>query len=314
MQLLKELYLTIKESRYHYSDEELSQGLKKYGLKRYKNNVGKGIGGFVYFHKNYIKEFPQWSENIFHKMHYLPNDFQWNVIKYNEKTGSVTFINSPDFDISDEPKSMDNYTVDNENQLKYYKPPSSPTIWHHKWEWVKDDYNGFDVRDAKERSLYWNEQLEGHPDPKIKSRIGSPKVWDELSFNKMNESYDINLRHNVPNDLKKSLLKDDEVGPYVKDINAYDAIYLGDEPIGTIRIDVNPKNGDIRVGSVFIMPQYRGQGYAKKAIELAIKDKPAYTFIAPYNTSSKALFKKLGFSYYRTIQYENEPLEQWERD
>jgi len=312
MQLLKELYM-MKESRYGYTDEQLSKGLKKYGLKRYKNIVGKGIGGFVYFHKNYIKEFP-WSENIFNKMHYLPHDFQWNVIKYNEKTGSVTFINSPDFDISDEPKSMDNYTVDNENQLKYYKPPSSPTIWHHKWEWVKDDYNGFDVRDSKERSLYWNEQLEGHPDPKIKSRIGSAKVWDELSFNKINESYDINLRHNIPNNLKKSLLQDEEVGPYVRDLTKYDAIYLGDEPVGTIRIDVNSENGDIKVGSVFIMPQYRGQGYAKKAIEMAIKDNPAYTIIAPYNTSSKALFKKLGFSYDKTIKYANEPLEIWTRD
>lgn len=312
MQLLKELYLTIKESRYHYTDEELMKGLKKYGLKRYKNNVGKGIGGFVYFHKNYIKEFPQWSDSIFNKMHYLPKDFQWNVIKYNEKNGSVTYINSPDFDISDEPKSMDNYTVDNENNLKYYKPPSSPTIWHHKWEWVKDDYNGFDVRDSKERSLYWNEQLEGHPDPKIKSRIGSAKVWGSLPFN-INENYDVNLRHNIPDDLKKSLKQDKEVGPYVKDINAYDAIYLGDEPIGTIRIDVNSKDGRIKVGSVFILPQYRGLGYAEKAIKLSIKDKPAYTIIAPYNSSSKALFKKLGFSYNKTTMYENEPLEIWTR-
>jgi RimJ/RimL family protein N-acetyltransferase len=47
---------------------------------------------------------------------------------------------------------------------------------------------------------------------------------------------------------------------------------------------------------------------------MAIKDNPAYTIIAPYNTSSKALFKKLGFSYDKTIKYANEPLEIWTRD
>ena len=124
----------------------------------------------------------------------------------------------------------------------------------------------------------------------------------------------ISLHHDIPDDLQKALKKDPEVGPYVRDLNSYKAIYLGDTPIGTLRIDVNPKADSIKVGSVFMLPQYRGKGYAKSAIELAIKNKPAYTFIAPYNNSSKSLFKKLGFKYYRTTEYENEPLEIWKRD
>lgn len=165
-----------------YTDQELEAGLKKYGLKRYKNNVGKDIGGFIYFHKQYINEFPEYAQNIYDKMRLLPPSFNWNTIKYNRKDGTTTFINSPNFDTAHEPYSMDNITVNNDGTLKYYNVPKNPTIWHHKWEWTKDDYTGFDVRESKERSLYWNQKLDNHPDPKIKSRIGSEKVWKDLGF------------------------------------------------------------------------------------------------------------------------------------
>lgn len=167
-----------------YTDEQLEKGLKKYQLKRYKNNVGKYIGGFVYFHKMHIDAFPEFADNIKEKASHVPKDFHWNCIKYNVATGVCTFINSPNFDTSDEPQSGDNYTVFDNGVTKYYKAPASPLIWHHKWLWVKDDYPGFNVRESKERSLFWNEQLENHEDPKIKSKIGYAKVWDELPFNR----------------------------------------------------------------------------------------------------------------------------------
>jgi hypothetical protein len=183
--LLQELYIPFTKrilESYGYSDEELAAGLKKYGLKRYKNKVGKDIGGYVYFHRNYIDTYPEFAVHIHHAMKYLPNDFKWNTIKYNRKENLVTFINSPNFDSSDEPYSMDNISVDHSGNLKYYKVPKNPTIWHHKWQWTDDNYTGFDVREAKERSLHWNQQLDNHPDPKIKSRIGSEKVWRDLGF------------------------------------------------------------------------------------------------------------------------------------
>lgn len=177
MTLLNELFIILTEN-------DIQSELKKYKLKRYKNKVGKDIGGFVYFHKNYIKEFPLWEDNIINKSKLLPKDFKWNTLKYNTKLGNVTFINSPNFDTADEPISADNYTVDNDGNLKHYKFPNNPSIWHHKWIWVMDDYKGFNVEESKKRSIFWNKELEGYHDPKIRSKIGSAKIWNELEFNK----------------------------------------------------------------------------------------------------------------------------------
>lgn len=162
---------------------QLSSDLKSFKLKRYKNKVGKDIGGFTYFHKQYINQFPDVEDNILQKSLLLPNDFKYNTIKYNRKNGEVSFINSPDFDTSDEPISKDSYTVKGDGTLKYYNP-KTPAIWHHKWLWVMDDYKGFDVDESKKRSVFWNKELENHPDKRIRSRIGSKKIWDELEFNK----------------------------------------------------------------------------------------------------------------------------------
>ena len=156
-------------------------GLKELKLKRYKGIVGKPMMEYVYFHRNYINKFPQWQVNIVEKMSKLPNDFKFNTIRYNTKTNVVTFINSPDFDSADEPISGDNYTVDNDGNLKFYKQPANPTVWHNKWLWVIDDYPGFDVTKAKERSVFWNKHLPNEPG--IKKRIGSSTFWNSLDFN-----------------------------------------------------------------------------------------------------------------------------------
>jgi RimJ/RimL family protein N-acetyltransferase len=124
----------------------------------------------------------------------------------------------------------------------------------------------------------------------------------------------VSLKHSVPLELQNELRADPEVGPFVKDISDYDAIYVGDDPIGTIRIDYNGSDMGPKVGSVFILPEFRGMGYAAQAIKLAIKNGPAYTFIAPYNQSSKSLFSKLGFKYNRAMWHDDEMLEVWTRD
>lgn len=295
--------------------ENQAAELAKLKLKRYKGIVGKPMMEYVYFHKNYIDKFPEWKANILDKMSYLPKDFQYNTIRYNTKNGIVSFINSPNFDLSDEPISGENYTVDNDGTLKHYNQPANPTIWHHKWLWVQDDYKGFDVERSKERSIYWNKYLPNEPG--IKKRIGSSAFWNSLDFNKntVNENDQaVSLRNSVPLDLQKELQADPEVGPFASNIADYDAIYVGGDPIGTIRIDHNRPDLGTKVGSIFILPRFRGMGYAEKAIKLAIKNEPAYTFISPHNQSSKALFSKLGFQYNRAMWYDNEMIEVWTRD
>ena len=155
-------------------------GLK---LKRYKNLVGKPMMEFVYFHKNYIDMFPQWKDNIIQKASLLPHDFDYVAIKYNTKTDEVSFISSPDFDTSDEPIVGDSYKVDNNGNVKLTRRSSDPLIWHHKWQWVTDDYHGFDVNKSKERSVYWKNIMKEYPKEYI-SKIGRYSFWHNLDFNK----------------------------------------------------------------------------------------------------------------------------------
>ena len=52
------------------------------------------------------------------------------------------------------------------------EPPSDPYIYHHKWLFVADDYDGFDVEESKSRSDAWLAL------PQVdKSRIGRACYW-----------------------------------------------------------------------------------------------------------------------------------------
>jgi hypothetical protein len=56
-------------------------------------------------------------------------------------------------------------------------------IYHHKWQWVSDDYKGFDVEKNKQRSLQWS-SLDGVD----KSRIGQRKHWDDNVMPRITEA------------------------------------------------------------------------------------------------------------------------------
>jgi hypothetical protein len=52
------------------------------------------------------------------------------------------------------------------------EPPNDPYIYHHKWLFVADDYDGFDVEESKARSDAWLALPEVD-----KSRIGRACYW-----------------------------------------------------------------------------------------------------------------------------------------
>lgn len=114
--------------------------------------VGKKIDEDVFIHKNYFSHIPE--DVYLDAYNSLPPDFDFNVIKYNLDNQSITFIQSEDFNDSEEPLIGLSYTV-TRNDNTNFSSTIDPGVLHHKWMMVEDDYSGFDTEEAKERSDLW---------------------------------------------------------------------------------------------------------------------------------------------------------------
>lgn len=128
--------------------------LKGSVVKRSKYGVGKQMGSQVYLHKDYVGDvIPKkvW-ENALKVLSDADSDFEYNCVMYDTKTGNVRFDEAPDFDESREPIVGDTITVKPDGTVKH---GHSNYIWHHKWLWVKNDYQGFDVNQSKAWSNKW---------------------------------------------------------------------------------------------------------------------------------------------------------------
>lgn len=128
--------------------------LKGSVVKRSKYGVGKQMGSQVYLHKDYVSDVvPKkvW-ENALKVLSDADSDFEYNCVMYDTKTGNVRFDEAPDFDESREPIVGDTITVKPDGTVKR---GHSNYIWHHKWLWVKNDYQGFDVNQSKAWSNKW---------------------------------------------------------------------------------------------------------------------------------------------------------------
>jgi len=147
--------------------------LKGSRIARSKYGVGKDIGGSLYLHKNYVNVIPK---DQFERAEAVLFDqypgFDYNTVRWDYKKGSIAFYNSPDFDRSHEPIAGEYIVVSPKGETVR---KNEKRIWHHKWQWVKDDYRGFDVNKAIERSREWLSV----PDIDF-SRIGNAPFWDDF--------------------------------------------------------------------------------------------------------------------------------------
>lgn len=133
-------------------------------------SIGKEIGGAIYVHRRYEDLI---GDPIARAKACLPSDALYHVVKYNQRTQAVSFIQSDDFDTCPEPTLADIWTVHPDGRVTRRCGPSvNPFIYHHKWLFVADDYNGFDVTASKARSLAWA-ALPGVD----RSRIGRLDYW-----------------------------------------------------------------------------------------------------------------------------------------
>jgi len=133
-------------------------------------NVGKRMGNTLYVHKNYMTDVVQ-KQILDKALSHIPDDFSFDVVKYDLNSQTLSFISSPDFDDVNEPIVGEGYRVSRDGHIKHIS--SSGKIYHHKWLFVKDDYDGFDVEESFERSRRWLTL----PDVDM-SRIGSANFWN----------------------------------------------------------------------------------------------------------------------------------------
>jgi hypothetical protein len=158
----------------------MNNKLKELKIERCKKfGVGKKISNQIWIHKNYILDV---IDNSIYKEYLkeLPNNYEFNLLRVDLKINEIAFINSPDFDSSQEPLvgSSIRITKDNNNYKlsKIQNPPNDPLIYHHKWLFVKDDYKNFNIKESKKRSIEWKEKL--GIDRAVSSRIGRLSFWN----------------------------------------------------------------------------------------------------------------------------------------
>lgn len=137
--------------------------------------IGKEMVGSVYLHRDYEDRLGQCV--VLAKRHIVA-DFDYTVVKFNRKTRSVSFIESPDFDTSPEPIVGDLWTIAADGSAKLRRRLADPYIYHHKWLMVAEDYTGFDVAQSRDRSCCWM-SIDGVDT----TRIGRLRFWSSSMSN-----------------------------------------------------------------------------------------------------------------------------------
>ena len=143
-----------------------------------KRGVGKRVGSKIYMHKNYALDIVPTdvmcaAQNILSL--YEPGA-TYNCICYDLKNPNIVrFDEAPKFNTDREPYPGIMWTVDvsriDEGE-RCYRVGYSDAIWHHKWLWVKEEYEGFDVNTSYEWSKRWLNAL-----PEVAS--GYRHKWEE---------------------------------------------------------------------------------------------------------------------------------------
>lgn len=156
------IFAATTPQEYNAKQSQIGSTLKTYkgsAIKRSKYGVGKEIGGDIYVHKDYAQEIVptellDYAETVLSETY---PDFRYNCIRYSPKLQSVSFQEAPDFDTAREPVVGDYVTVFSDGTTK---TGHSDYIWHHKWLWVKNDYDGFDVGKSWNWSKQWVSTLQ----------------------------------------------------------------------------------------------------------------------------------------------------------
>lgn len=133
----------------------------------------KKIGNCYWVHKTALNQFDKEIVNYITKKMELVNK-PYDVIRYDSKGESVSFIKVQDWDKQKEPVLVYSIRVSKDNVVKIRKESfDNPNIYHQKELFVNSNYKGFSVEKAKERTSKWKSL-------KLDSkRIGRLKYWKQ---------------------------------------------------------------------------------------------------------------------------------------
>lgn len=138
----------------------------------------KKVGTAMYVHKSNLNELlEKLSETERIRVKSIFNKFKkpFEIVKYDK--GKLSLIESDNWNTANEPNVGNSYCFSEASEAEYKTIKSSGKIYHNKWMFVANDYKGFDIEKAKERTILWN----SIPDIKEhKSRIGNKSYWESL--------------------------------------------------------------------------------------------------------------------------------------
>lgn len=162
----------LKQCAQRQGTNSLDQQLKQLGLSRDPEaGVGKRMGNCLYVHRSAEDVLPQ--DELKQAKAQLPSKFDYEIVKYDRNINAFSFIQSPDWDKDPEPTVGDSFSVKRDGTTQFRNASKKTQIYHHKWQFVRDSYPGFNVAASKRRSLQWRGL------PNIDSnRIGYKDYWD----------------------------------------------------------------------------------------------------------------------------------------
>ena len=136
----------------------------------------KKVANCYYVHKSSLQEMLNIisddydKEEILHisKFTFLKHE----IIKYNSQQHKVSFIESPDWNTANEPTVGNSYCYNLKNASCCFRKGGT-TVYHSKELFVSNDYTGFDIQKAKERTKLWSSMVSKDE----KKLIGNKKHW-----------------------------------------------------------------------------------------------------------------------------------------
>ena len=137
-----------------------------------KNLIGKKVGNYLYVHVSAIDILTLEQRNFIN----IDVPIIFNIVKLNLKLTDVSFIYSPNWDISPEPYIQYSIKYNGVFSKVRLESTENPSIYHGKGFMVKDDYKGFNKQESINRYNSWqNLNLN-------KNLIGRKKYWESLSL------------------------------------------------------------------------------------------------------------------------------------
>ena len=139
----------------------------------------KKVGTSIYVHKSNLKELLDNIKDIAEKERIQnvlqKNKFSFEIIKYDKKNKNISLIECPTWNILQEPIVGDSHLYKLNNEIKLIK--GNKTVYHSKELFVNEDYKGFDIEKAKQRTKEWNNITNIN---KLKKYIGNISFWYQL--------------------------------------------------------------------------------------------------------------------------------------